>query len=107
MPKVHNIGKNHFVQLFRYPADWGWKVVVRGNTQEISEPYRVSKPFMIRLPFYHTLVVGKWTGQLNEEEALENALQGRVLTNEDFDEEKGWKPAAVKIGEASLDDWDY
>jgi len=97
MPKTHNIGKQHFVQLFRLPVKWGVKLVVRGNTQEIEPPYRTSKPLMIRLPFYRVLVIGKWDGKLDEEEALSTALEMRVLTDEDFQE--GWTPAAYKVGE--------
>jgi hypothetical protein len=105
MPKVHNIGKNHFVQYFRLPADWGKKFVVRGETQEISEPFRTSRPFMIRLPFYRTLVVGKWSGQLDEEQALRKAIQERVLTDEDFEE--GWEPPAYQGREAGTESFDY
>lgn len=104
MPKVHNIGKQHFFQYFRLPAKWGWKLIVKGYTQEIEEPFRESKPTIVRLPFYRVLVIGKWTGQLNEEEALEKAIQGRVLKDEDF--KKGWTAPAYKAGEADIWDWD-
>ena len=105
MPKVHNIGKRRFIQFFRLPADWKGKLVVRGYTQEIQEPFRTSAPLMLRLPFYRVLVLGKWTGsQPDEETALHNAMQGRVLKDEDFQE--GWVPAAYKAREESLDDWD-
>jgi hypothetical protein len=98
LPKVHNIGKNYFVQYFRFPAKWGIKVIVRGETQEIVHPFRLSKPFMIRLPFYRVLVIGKWAGQQPDEEtALHKAMQGRVLKDEDFEE--GWTPAAYKNSE--------
>jgi hypothetical protein len=100
MPKIHNIGKQHFVQLFRLPAKWGFKFVVRGETQEIQAPFRMSKPFMIRLPFYRVLVIGKWSGaQPDEETALSSAIQGRVLKDEDFEE--GWTPPAVQVAEES------
>jgi hypothetical protein len=104
MPKVHNIGKQHFVQFFRLPVAWGKKVVVRGDTQEIDYPYRNSKPFIIRLPLYYALVVGKWTGQTDEETALRTAVQERVLSDEDFLE--GWTPPAVEVGEEGIWDWD-
>jgi hypothetical protein len=105
MAKVHNIGKQHFVQFFRLPAKWGWKLAVRGDTQEIEYPFRWSKPLMLRLPFYYTLVIGKWSGQREDEEtALNIAIQGRVLKDEDFQE--GWTPPAVKAGEASFEFWD-
>jgi hypothetical protein len=99
MPKVHNIGKQHFVQYFRFPAKWGWKVIVRGDTQEINEPYRTSKPFMIRLPFYRVLVIGKWIGELDEEQALNTAIHRRDLTYDDFSEEAGWTPAPEQNSE--------
>jgi hypothetical protein len=106
MPKVHNIGKRHFVQYFRFPAMWGNKLIVRGTTQEIEEPFRTSKPLMLRLPFYRVLVLGKWTGkQPDEETALNNAIQGRVLHDEDF--EKGWTAPAHQAAATSLEDWDY
>jgi hypothetical protein len=104
MPKVHNIGKQHFLQFFRLPANWRGKLVVRGETQEIDEPFRTSKPIMIKLPFYRVLVLGKWSGQLNEEEALQKAIQGRVLKDEDFQE--GWTAPAHQVAEADIWDWD-
>jgi hypothetical protein len=95
MPKVHNIGKQHFVQFFRLPVKWGWKFVVRGETQEIEYPFRLAEPIMIRLPFYRVLVIGKWLKELQDEEiALNKAMQGRVLSDEDFEE--GWTPAAYQ-----------
>jgi hypothetical protein len=97
MPKLHNIGKQHFIQLFRFPVKWGIKLAVIGHTQEIEPPYRTSKPVMIRLPFYRVLVIGKWNGKLEEETALTTALEMRVLTDEDF--QKGWTPAAYKTTE--------
>lgn len=104
MPKVHNIGRQHFIQYFRLPANWGKKIVVRGDTQEINEPFRTSKPIMIRLPFYRVLVIGKWVGQLNEEEALNKAIQGRVLKDEDF--QNGWTPPAATKQAREEDIWD-
>jgi hypothetical protein len=97
MPKIHNIGKQHFVQLFRFPVKWGAKLIVIGHTQEIEPPYRTSKPVMIRLPFYRVLVIGKWQGELEEETALTTALEMRVLTDEDF--QKGWTPPAYEATE--------
>lgn len=105
MPKVHNIGKQHFAQYLKFPAAWGWKIAVRGYTQEITNPFRTTdNALIIRLPFHRALVLGKWTGYLNEEDALEKAIQGRILKDEDFEE--GWTPAAVKVREADFDDWD-
>jgi hypothetical protein len=98
MPKVHNIGKTRFTQLIDFPVAWGNKVVVRGWSQETSEPFRTSEPLIFRLPFHKAVVFGKWTGtQPDEETALNNAIQGRVLTDEDFEE--GWEPPAYQIGE--------
>ena len=92
MPKVHNIGPV-FVQVTKFPYDWGNKVVVRGWTQEIEEPFRTSKPLILRLPKYKALVCGRWTGVKDEEEALTGALETREVTYDDFTEEAGWTPA--------------
>jgi hypothetical protein len=106
MPKVHNIGKTRFTQLIDFPVAWGNKVVVRGWSQETSEPFRTSEPLIFRLPFHKAVVFGKWTGtQPDEETALNNAMQGRVLKDEDFEE--GWTPAAYKDGEKSREYWDF
>ena len=106
MPKIHNIGPTHFVQYIDFPVQWGWKLVVRGWTQEIDKPFRSSKPFIFRMPFHKALVVGKWTGRVDdEEEALNRAIEGRVLADEDFLE--GWTPAAYKADEEGREDWDY
>lgn len=103
MPKVHNIGKQHFVQrLTNYRVVWGKKLIVKGWTQEISEPYRTATPWILRLPFNNALVFGTWSGQLDEEEALNRAIQGRVLKDEDFEE--GWTPPAYKTPEEDI--WD-
>lgn len=93
MPKVHNLGNTRFMQYIDFPVKWGWRCVVKGWTQEIEEPFRTSEPLIFRLPFHKALVIGKWTGQLNEEDALSRAVQSRVLTDDDFSEEKGWVPA--------------
>ena len=92
MPKVHNIGPV-FVQVTKFPYEWGSKVVVRGWTQEIEEPFRTSNPFILRLPKFKALVCGRWTGVKNEEEALSVALETREVTYDDFTEEAGWTPA--------------
>jgi hypothetical protein len=92
MPKVHNIGPV-FVQVTKFPYEWGSKVIVRGWTQEIEEPFRTSKPFILRLPKFKALVCGRWTGVKDEEEALSGALETREVTYDDFTEEAGWTPA--------------
>jgi len=103
MPKVHNIGPKHFVQLIDLPVIWGKKFVVRGWTQEIEEPFRTSEPFLVRLPKYKALAFGKWTGFKSEEEALTSAIGTREVTYDDFTEEAGWTPAPDSDREASID----
>jgi len=103
MPKVHNIGPI-FVQVTKFPYEWGSKVVVRGWTQEIEEPFRTSKPFILRLPKFKALVCGRWTGLKTEEEALSVALETREVTYEDFTEEAGWTPAPDTDSEESVED---
>ena len=103
MPKVHNIGPL-FVQFTNFPYEWGNKIVTRGWTQEIEEPYRTSQPLIVRLPKYKALVFGLWTGTQNEVEALQNALGMREAHEDDFKEEKGWTPAPDTGREESLDD---
>jgi len=104
MPKVHNIGPV-FVQVTKFPYDWGNKLVVRGWTQEIEEPFRTSQPLILRLPKYKALVCGRWTGVKNEEEALTGALETREVTYDDFTEEKGWTPAPDSDRETGIKDF--
>jgi hypothetical protein len=104
MPKVHNIGPV-FVQLTKFPYDWGNKIIVRGWTQEIEEPFRTSQPLILRLPKYKALVCGRWTGVKNEEEALTGALETREVTYDDFTEEAGWTPAPDSDREAGIKDF--
>jgi len=104
MPKVHNIGPV-FVQLTKFPYNWGNKLVVRGWTQEIEEPFRTSQPLILRLPKYKALVCGRWTGVKNEEEALTGALETREVTYDDFTEEKGWTPAPDSDRETGIKDF--
>jgi hypothetical protein len=103
MPKVHKLGTKHFLQVVELPLVWNKKVVVRGWTQEIEEPFRTSQPFLVRLPKYKVLVFGKWTGFKDEEEALKSALETREVTYDDFTEEAGWT-APDSDREASLQD---
>lgn len=104
MPKVHNIGPI-FLQVTNFPYEWGNKVVVKGWTQEIEEPFRTSEPVIFRLPNYKALVVGRWTGAKLEEEALNSALERRDVTYDDFTEEAGWTPAPDEVGEESSVDF--
>ena len=103
MPKVHNIGPL-FVQVTKFPYDWGNKVFVRGWTQEIDEPFRTAKPLIMRLPKYKALVCGYWNGTKTEEEALLGALETREVTYDDFTEEAGWTPAPDSDREESSED---
>ena len=108
MPKVYKIGKTRFTQFIKFPVKWGWKITVRGWTQEIEEPFRTATPVILRMPFHKAVVFGKWTGaQPDEESALNNAMQGRVLQDEDFEEEKGWTPAPQQTTEEGIWDWDF
>ena len=102
MPKVYEIGPKYFVQLTNFPFNWGFKVIVRGWTQEIEPPYRTSTPYIVRLPGYKALAFGKWEGTRTEEEALNLALERRDLTYDDFSEEAGWTPAPDSDREASI-----
>jgi hypothetical protein len=103
MPKVHNIGPV-FVQVTKFPYNWGVKVAVRGWTQEIEEPFRTSKPLIVRLPNYKALVLGRWSGFKEEEEALSGALETREVTYDDFTEKAGWTPAPDTNSEESVED---
>lgn len=107
MAKVHNIGKQHFAQILtNYKVIWGRKVAVRGWTQEIDDPWRTATPWMIRLPGSKALVIGKWTGKMDDEaSALKRAIGQRVLKDEDFQE--GWTAPAHKITGQSLEDIDW
>ena len=90
MPKVHSVGPL-FVQLIDLPVQWGNKICVRGWTQEIEPPFRIATPLLVRLPKYRALALGKWvTSNLDEEDALNSALQRRDVTYDDFTEEAGW-----------------
>lgn len=107
MPRTHDIGTKRFIQFIDFPVKWGYKLVVRGWTQEIKDPFRTATPLIFRLPFHKAVVFGIWTGQqIDEESALNNAIQGRVLTDEDFQEEKGWIPANHQATEEGVWDWD-
>ena len=102
MPKVHTLGPL-FVQVTRFPYEWGNKLVVRGWSQEIEEPYRTATPFIVRLPKYHGLVLGRWGAMKEEEEALSGALARREVTYDDFTEEAGWTPATESNRETSVE----
>lgn len=106
MPKIHNIGPKHFFQYIDFPVKWKLAPWVRGWTQEIEFPFRSAEPLIFRMPFHKALVIGKWTGKIDsEEEALNRAIEGRVLSDEDFQE--NWTPPAYKAPAESSEDWDY
>lgn len=108
MPKIHNIGPKHFMQYIDFPVQWGAKLVVRGWTQEIDYPFRTSEPFIFRMPFHKALVIGKWTGKVeDEDEALMRATGWRIATDDDFREEDGWTPAAWEADEEGREYWEY
>lgn len=105
MPKVHNIGKKRYTQIIDFPVIWGSKVFVRGWSQETEFPFRTAEPFIFRLPKHKAFVYGKWTGsQPDEETALNRAIEGRILTDEDFQE--GWTAPAYKVGEEDSEFFD-
>jgi hypothetical protein len=102
MPQAHNIGPL-FVQVTKFPYEWGSKLFVRGWTQEIEEPFRTATPLVVRLPNYKALVLGRWTGAKEEEEALNSALERRDVTYDDFTEKAGWTPAPDSDRETGVD----
>lgn len=105
--KTHDVGP-FFFQVIRAPYFWGWRLWVKGWTQEVDEPFRTSTPILVRLPFYRALALGRWHHEnLLEDEALRRALEYRDVTEDDFTEEKGWTPPAGESGEESLDSRDF
>jgi hypothetical protein len=103
MPKTHNIGPQHFVQVTKFPYQWGKKVITRGWTQETDEPYRTANPLILRLPRYRALVLGKWNGQTTVSE-VDKLIGLRIVTEDEFTEEAGWTPPPKSDREKSLDD---
>lgn len=104
MAKVYEYGKqNRFIQYFpKYPAAWNGRLFVTGWSQEIEEPFRFASSIIVRLPLKKALVFGKWVGnQPDEETALNKAIEGRVLKDEDFEE--GWTAPAYKAGEENCE----
>jgi hypothetical protein len=99
MPKVHKLGPHAFAQVIYQPLQWGNKIKVKGWTQEIEHPYRFAAPLMVRLPFKYVLVLGKWQGTKEEEDALNSALLRRDVTYDDFTEEAGWLPPSDEDSE--------
>jgi hypothetical protein len=103
MPKTHKIGPQHFVQITKFPYQWGKKVITRGWTQETDEPYRTANPLILRLPWYRALVLGKWNGQTTVSE-VDKLIGLRIVTEDEFTEEAGWTPPPKSDREKGLDD---
>lgn len=60
------------------------------------------------MPFRKALVLGKWTGRVeDEDEALMRATEWRIASYDDFTEEAGWTPAPEEAGGESSKDFDY
>ena len=103
MPKTHNIGSQHFVQVTKFPYQWGKKVITRGWTQETDEPYRTANPLILRLPRYRALVLGKWNGQTTVSE-VDKLIGLRIVTEDEFTEEAGWTLSGMD-GAVDVYDW--
>jgi hypothetical protein len=106
MPKLHSLGPHHFVQLIDQPLKWEGKRRVKGWTQEIEAPYRYASPTLIKLFRNKILVIGKWEGTKEEEDALNLAVSRRDVDYEDFTEEAGWIPAPDQDSETSFETTD-
>jgi len=103
MPKTHKIGPRHFVQVTKFPYQWNKQIITRGWTQETEAPYRTANPLIVRLPRYRALVLGRWTGQTDVGE-VDKLIGLRIVTEDEFTEEKGWTPPPKSDREKSLDD---
>lgn len=79
MPEVHDIGSKHFTHRMDYPTK-KFPLIDRGHTQEIEWPYRSGSSFVLRAPLTkRALVIGRWTGEVDEEQALIEAIGVREL----------------------------
>lgn len=79
MPQIHDIGKHHFVHTMKYPTT-DFPLLDMGETQEIEDPYRYGRSVVLRLPFARSaVVVGRWVGEEQEDDALRRAIQARDL----------------------------
>lgn len=79
MPQLHDIGRKHFVHTMAYPTK-KFPILDRGETQEIEEPFRLGRSWVIRLPFSRSAVVfGHWVSEQDETEALRRAIKVRDL----------------------------
>ena len=79
MPAIHQIGPHYFVHKMSYP-NTKFPLSEKGHTQEIEHPYRTGQSVVVRVPFTRrALVIGKWTGEKYEEDALTGAIGLREL----------------------------
>jgi len=68
-----------FVYPIKPPVLWE-----RAETQEIAEPFRFGIGISLRLPLTRlALVMGRWTAQYEEGQALTNAIKGRVMEEDE------------------------
>lgn len=80
MPEIYQLGTQHFAHTMTYPTRKFPVVDTGGDTQEIEWPYRTGKSVVLRVPFTRAaLVVGKWTGKRDEQQALTEAIGVREL----------------------------
>lgn len=78
MPQVHDIGPI-FVHSMTYPAK-DFPLIDRGETQEIEEPYRYGRSWVLRVPWSRrAIVTGRWTREEPEDSALRRAIKARDL----------------------------
>ena len=81
MPQVKQLGSNTYTHLMEYPTK-KFPVIDRGHTQEIEYPFRAGSGLVFRIPFTRrAVVVGRWTSETPEEEALTGAIGARKLEN--------------------------
>lgn len=71
--------------FFWYTYDYGFTgaplINLHGSTREVDPPYRYGRAVIVRLPFSTgALVLGKWDGQLEDEDsAILTATGGRLV----------------------------
>lgn len=79
MPQLHDIGKKHFVHTMAYPTK-KFPILDRGETQEIEEPYRLGRSWVVRVPLTRwAFVAGRWVSEQPEDSALTRAIKARPL----------------------------
>lgn len=79
MAHIIDIGSRFYVQKLYWHVDQP-PLVHKTHTTETEYPYRTGRCIVLRVPFRRVaLVLGMWVGHSeNEEEALLNAMDGRV-----------------------------